>query len=192
MKTASRVFTLALALVLGILPAAASAGDTFKVDPVHSTVFFKIKHFGVGYVYGRFNTFSGTLAFDDANSADSSIAVTVNTASVDSGNPGRDKHLKSPDFFNVKEFPDVSFKSTAIKKVDDHNYELTGDLTLLGVTKPITAKLERIGTGSDPRGGERSGIEAIFTIKRLDFGMKFMPQALGDEVTVTAALEGTK
>lgn len=180
-----------LVLVLA-LPTAGLAGDTYKVDPVHSTVFFKVKHFGVGYVYGRFNSFSGSLSFDDANAADSSIAVTVNSASVDSGNAGRDKHLKSPDFFNVKEFPEVTFKSTAIKKIDDHNYEVTGDLTLLGVTKPITAKVERVGTAADPRGGERSGMEAVFTIKRLDYGMKFMPQALGDEVTVTAALEGTK
>jgi polyisoprenoid-binding protein YceI len=181
-----------LVLALGLLPTVAWAGDTYKVDPVHSTVFFKVKHAGVGYVYGRFTNFAGTLSFDDANPADSSIAVNVNAASVDSGNANRDKHLKSPDFFNVKEFPEITFKSTGIKKVDDHNYELTGDLTLLGVTKPITAKIERVGTASIPRLGDRTGIEAVFTIKRLDYGMKFMPEALGDEVTVTAALEGTK
>jgi polyisoprenoid-binding protein YceI len=187
MKARFSVLVLALAL-----PTAALAGDTYKVDPVHSTVLFKVKHFGVGYVYGRFNKFAGTVSFDDANPADSSIAVTVNTSSVDSGNQGRDQHLRGPDFFNVKEFPEVTFKSTAVKKIDDHNYEVTGDLTLLGVTKPITAKVERIGTATDPRGGQRSGIEAVFTIKRLDYGMKFMPDALGDEVTVTAALEGVK
>jgi polyisoprenoid-binding protein YceI len=190
MKARKVVSIAATLLLFSLVPAAVQAGDTFKVDSVHSTIFFKVKHFGVGYVYGRFNQFSGTFAFDDANPAESSFSVEVKTDSVDSNQAGRDKHLKGPDFFNVKEFPAVTFKSTGVKKIDDQNYEVTGDLTLLGVTKPITAKVERVGTAAGPRGGQVSGFEAVFTVNRLDFGMKFMSKELGEEVKITAALEG--
>jgi polyisoprenoid-binding protein YceI len=188
----SRLFRLALVLGLGLLLSpAASAADPFKVDSVHSSILFRVKHFGVGYIYGRFNQVSGTFAFDDNNPADSSIAMEVKTDSIDSNNPGRDKHLKGA-FFNVKEFPTISFKSKEVKKLDDQNYEVTGDLTMLGATNPVTIKVERVGTGKDPRGGVRSGIHTTFTIKRSGFGMKLMVGPVSDEVLVIVATEGAQ
>jgi polyisoprenoid-binding protein YceI len=188
-RTVLAGFVFALGLLLA---PAALAADPFKVDPVHSTVIFRVKHFGVGYIYGRFDQVSGTFAFDDNNPADSSLAMEVKTDSVDTNNPGRDKHLKGPDFFNVKEFPTISFKSKEVKKIDDQNYEVTGDLTLLSTTNPVTIKVERVGTAKGQRGGLRSGIEATFTIKRSDFGMKFMVGPVSDEVRVTVATEGVQ
>ena len=168
------------------------AADTYKVDGVHSSVIFRCKHLNVGHVYGRFNKFSGTFQFGDKNVAECALQMEVKADSVDSGNGDRDRHLKGADFFSVKEFPTISFKSTAFKQIDDNNYEVTGDMTLHGETKPITVKLERLGTGKDPRGGARSGWESTFTIKRSDFGMKFMLQGISDEIKIIVAVEGTK
>jgi polyisoprenoid-binding protein YceI len=194
MRTSTRLTLGILGTLLGLLAAGATsarAADAFKVDPVHSMVFFQVKHFGVGHIYARFNQISGTFQLNDQNPADSSIEMQVSAGSIDSGNPKRDQHLRSPDFFNVKQFPDISFKSTQIKPLGDNVFEVAGDLTLLGVTKPIVTKVERIGVGRDMRGGSRSGIESTFTIKRSDFGMKFMVGPVGDEVRITVATEGT-
>src|SRR5262249_11217423 len=103
-----------------------------------------------------------------------------------------DQHLKGPDFFNVKQFPTMSFKSSKMKAVDARTYEVTGDLTLHGVTRPVTVTLERIGTAKGMGGETRTGFETTFTIKRSDFGMKYMIPAVGDEVKVIVAVEGVQ
>jgi polyisoprenoid-binding protein YceI len=154
-------------------------------------VLFRVKHFGVGHIYGRCNDISGTFTLDDKDAAACSFAMQVKTPSVDTGNPKRDQHLKSPDFFNAKQFPAITFKSTQVKQADAQNYEITGDLTLLGVTKPVQVRLQRIGTGSTPA-GYRAGFEATLNVNRSEFGMKFMPDAIGDEVRVTVAVEGVR
>jgi polyisoprenoid-binding protein YceI len=181
----------AAALLAGLAAAPARAADTFKVDPVHSSLLFRIKHLNVGYIYGRFNAYSGTFAFD-RDPAQCGLTFEVNIDSLDTANAARDKHLKGPDFFNVKEFPTASFKSKSFKALDEKTYEVSGDMTLRGVTKPLTVKVERVGTGRGPRGEVRSGIETTFTIKRSDFGMKYGLQMLGDEVRITVAVEGVK
>jgi polyisoprenoid-binding protein YceI len=194
MKSRSLDPTSALALGVSLLLGTAAPGraaDTYTVDNVHSSVLFRVKHFGAGYIYVRFNDLSGTFAFDDKDPAACSFHMQVKSASVDSNNPKRDAHLKSPDFFNAKEFPRISFKSTQVKLVDAQIYQVTGDLTLLGVTKPVQVRIERVGTTKTPQ-GYRTGIETTFTIKRSDFGMKFMPDALGDDVRVTVASEGVR
>lgn len=169
------------------------AAESFTVDPVHSSVLFRIKHFDVGYIYGRFNQYSGTFAFDDKNPADCKLEMEVKIDSIDSANADRDKHLKGPDFFSAKEFPTMTFKATSMKASDEKNYEVTGDLTIHGVAKQVTVKLERIGTVKDPRSGKpRTGWETTFTIKRSDFGMKYGVPAIGDEVRVTVAIEGVQ
>lgn len=181
-----------LGVVLTQAAAPAARADTYKVDPIHSSILFRVKHLGVGYIYGRFNDCGGTFTFDEKNPAGSSFAVEVKATTLDTNNAARDLHLKGPDFFNVKEFPTIAFKSTQVKQLDGQNYEAAGNLTLLGVTKPVTVKLERVGSGKDPRGTFRTGFESIFTIKRADFGMKFMSGAIGDEVRIIVAIEGTK
>ena len=177
-------------VLVGLLGGAALApADTFKLDPVHSQVVFQVEHMGVSKIFGRFNTIQGSFTLDDDPSK-VSFEATVPVESLDTGTAARDKHLKSPDFFNVKQFPDITFKSTAVKKTGD-NYELTGDLTLHGVTKSITVTLTKIGQ-AQVQGAERAGFDAQFTIKRSDYGMTFMMGPVGDEVSLMINLEGVK
>jgi polyisoprenoid-binding protein YceI len=182
------------ALLFALLPTAPPAGaaESYRVDPVHSAVLFRAKHLNVGYIYGRFNDFSGAFTFDDQNPAAGSLTMEVQVRSLDTGNPKRDGHLKTPDFFNAAQFPTMSFKSTKVRAVDEKTYEVTGDLTLHGVTQPVTVKLERVGSAKGMQGEFRTGWESTFTIKRSDFGMKYMLQGVGDEVRITVAVEGVR
>jgi polyisoprenoid-binding protein YceI len=183
---------LAASALAALCPLAARAADTYQVDPVHSSLVFRIKHMNIGYIYGRFNDLAGGFVFDDKDPAGSSFEFHVKADSVDTANAKRDQHLKSPDFFSVKEFPEISFKSKEVRAgKEEWTYEVTGDLALHGITKPITIKLHHVGSGKDPFGGFRSGFEANFTVKRSDFGMKAMP-GLGDDVWVLFGFEGVK
>jgi polyisoprenoid-binding protein YceI len=182
-------------LVIGLfalLAAPVLAADTYEVDPVHSTVVFKVAHLGVSNVHGRFNEVTGTVALDEAKPALSSIDIQIKVESIDTNSAKRDQHLKSPDFFNAKQFPVIAFKSKEVKKVGEKLYDAKGDLTLHGVTREVTIRFRRIGEGKDPWGGYRSGGEATFTIKRSDFGMKFMLEGVGDEVQISVGLEGIR
>lgn len=183
-----RTSLLAAALIFS---AATAFADTYKVDPVHSSVIFKISHLNVSPFYGRFNNPTGTITIDAADDSKSAVEISVKADDVDTGNAKRDEHLRNPDFFNSKQFPVISFKSTSVKKVDDKTFEVAGDLTLHGVTKPITITLNKTGE-AQTRAGYRTGYETSFTIKRSDYGIKFNPEALGDEVTITAGLAGVK
>jgi polyisoprenoid-binding protein YceI len=191
----SRVVLLGLALFvgLGLFSGPAQAADTFTIDPVHSSLVFRVKHLNIGHIYGRFNQYSGTFAFDDKNPADCKLEMEVKIDSIDTANGDRDKHLKGPDFFSAKEFPTMTFKATRMKAADEKTYEVTGDLTIHGVTKEVTVKLERLGTGKDPRSGKpRTGWETTFRINRGDFGMKYGIPAIGDEVLIIVAMEGAQ
>jgi polyisoprenoid-binding protein YceI len=185
MKTAR--FSLAAVSVL-TLPFWVFAADSYKVDPVHSTVLFGVKHMGFGRFWGRFNKFGGHFTLNATDPSADSFEIEIDPASVDTNNKDRDRHLRSPDFFSASEFPKVDFKSREVKKIDDQTLEATGDLTFHGVTRPQTVRIELIGKGSHPKMGQRAGIEATFTLKQSDFGMK--AGMLGDEVHVIAALEG--
>jgi polyisoprenoid-binding protein YceI len=165
--------------------------DTFKIDPVHSSIAFSIKHLGVTDFYGRFNDISGQVVFDNADPSKSSVEVSIPVESIDTHNEKRDQHLKSPDFFNAKQFPMIVFKSKTVEG-DGDTYTATGDLTLHGVTKPLTLEIKRGPDGKGTEGEIRGGGKTTFTIKRSDFGMTFMPDALGDEVMVGLSLEGVK
>ena len=194
---------LALALVVALVamatPAVPSAIEldaaTFKVDRVHSSIVFKIRHNGVSNFYGRFNEFAGTFTFDPDDLAAASFDISVDATSIDTGNANRDKHLRSGDFFNVGDFGKISFKSTDVSKGSKEGpYEMTGELTMLGETKTVTVPLDWFGTVESERMGVLGGFEAVFTIKRSDFGMNYGIEhgALGDEVTLIVALEGKK
>lgn len=185
-----RFVSAAAALVLGV--SIAQAADTYELDAVHSNYLFRVKHLGVSYTYGRFNESSGKFTIDPADPSKNSIEIEVKTNSIDTANDARDKHLKGPDFFNTVEFPTMTFKSTLFKKKDDGKYEVTGDLTIHGVTKSVTATAVLVGEGKGMRGETRAGWDATLVIDRTDFGMNYMPDNIGTEVTLTIAVEGVK
>jgi polyisoprenoid-binding protein YceI len=170
----------------------AGAADQYDVDGVHSTVLFKIDHFGVSNFIGRFDKISGAISWDAADPGKSTIAYTIQADSVDTNFEKRDQHLKSADFFDTKQFPTLEFKSKSVKKGAENEFSVEGELTIHGVTKPITLTVKKTGEGKDPSGAQRIGFYTTFPIKRSDFGMNFMPGALGDAVEVTVSSEGVK
>jgi polyisoprenoid-binding protein YceI len=169
-----------------------AAAKVFDLDPVHSSVVFRIKHMNVAHFFGRFNDISGSFLLDPASPEASTVNISIRTESVDTANSDRDRHLRSADFFSAREFPAITFKSTGVKKTGDTTFEVAGELTLRGTTRPITVTMENTGVGPGRRGGEVGGVYTEFTIKRSDFGMNYMPQALGDEVRIYVGLEGRR
>jgi polyisoprenoid-binding protein YceI len=185
--------TVALALGAAAFTSTASAAaTTWAIDPVHSAVLFRIHHMNAGYVHGRFDKFSGSIVLDEANLAGSSVKVEIETASVDTNAEARDKHLKTPDFFNAAQFPTITFQSTAVKKNGDAAFDVTGDLTLHGVKKSITVKMEKTGEGKDMKGKEIVGFEGTVTILRSEYDIKTYLPNIGDEVRLTLAFEAGK
>ena len=181
------------AVVLAVGLSAGAAETTYKVDPVHSSVNFRVKHMGTSYAHGRFNAVEGKFALDDADPSKSSFEVKIKAASVDTNHKIRDGHLTGPDLFNAKQYPTISFKSTKVSPgTDGTSMSVTGDLTFHGVTKPIIVKMEKVGTGKGMKGEALAGVESEFVIKRSDFGVKAMTGMLGEDVRVTVSLEGVK
>jgi polyisoprenoid-binding protein YceI len=189
MKTQAAIWMSALVMML-FADAQVLRAESFAVDPVHSSVLFRSGHLGMSHVWGRFGDISGTINFDEQNPAANAVEIEVKSASVDSGNAKRDEHLRSPDFLNAKQFPAITFKSQQVKQTDANNYEVTGTLTLHGVSKPATVKLQKLGSGKTPFGDVRTGVETTFQIKRSDFDMKNMLEAVGDDVVLIVSLEG--
>ncbi|WP_144370026.1 YceI family protein [Myxococcus stipitatus] len=178
-------------VVLSSSPAVASE---WEVDSSHSSVEFSIRHL-VSNVRGRFDKVEGTLSRDDADPTQSKMTLTIDVASIDTGVPDRDKHLKSPDFFDAAKFPTMTFRSTKIgKSTGKDAYEVTGDLTLHGVTKPVTLQVQDLGSVKGPKGMVR-GLEATGTLNRKDWGITWNNALdsggtiLGDEVKVLINLE---
>ena len=171
---------------------ASTAGANYKIDDVHSSALFRVHHLGAGQFWGRLNAVSGSMAFNAAGEP-TSFDVSIATDSVDTAEPKLDSHLKSPDFFNTKEFPTMTFKSDSVSKKPDGSLEVTGSLTMHGVTKKITAALEVTGI-ADMGMGARAGVEATFTVNRSDFGMRYglEKRTLGDAVRVIVSLEGIR
>jgi polyisoprenoid-binding protein YceI len=193
-----RLFVPAVALVAAaaivsvvspLAPRADAAAETWTVDPVHSFLLFRTDHMGVGACYGRFDTFSGTVSYDAQNPAGSSVSIEAKTDSVDTGSGDRDKHLRSPDFFDAAQFPTLSFKSTSVKG-GAGGLDVTGDLTMHGVSKPVTVHLTVRGPADPFKKGPRIGFEGTFDLNRVDWGVG---KAQGDTtVKVTVAIEATK
>ncbi|MDG3002471.1 YceI family protein [Paludisphaera mucosa] len=180
-----------LAAVLILAPEPARAADKYNVDPAHTAVVFKIEHGGFSWTYGRFNDVSGTFTIDAKSPESSQVAVIIKTDSLDTGNPQREGHLKSPDFFNAKQFPSITFKSTSVSKAEK-GLTVVGDLTLHGVTKPVTLHLVGGKVGEFPKGVQRTGYSTELSIKRSEFGMDKMIPAAGDEVVIMISFEGTR
>jgi polyisoprenoid-binding protein YceI len=190
MKTSIRLFAL-LALASGLVSAAAAAVETYQIDPVHSSVGFTIRHF-VSKVPGSFTTFSGTITVDRDNMENNQVSATIDVGSLSTANEKRDAHVKSPDFLDFAKYTTITFKSTAWKKTGDDTYDVTGDLTIKGVTKSVVLKVTSSGFAPGMQGAMLSGWEATTTIKKSDFGAAgpgMMAKAIGDDVAVTIDIE---
>ena len=183
---------IAAALLFRLTGSSAGAAELYALDPVHSSVTFKVKHMGVANVHGRFNELSGALRYDAQDPDNFSVTVQVVAGSVDTSNSQRDQHLRSPDFFDVQQFPLIEFKSTIVKKMRADTYAVHGDLSLHGVTRPLKVEVVLTGEGKDYQGNRRIGFETDFQIKRSDFGMNKMLTSAGDVVRLTVSIEGVR
>lgn len=170
------------------------AAATYEIDAVHSSVLFRAKHMGVAYNYGRFNDFSGKITLDDRDVSKSTVEFEVRTESVDTGNEKRDQHLRSPDFFNAKQFPVITFKSTKVseKAGKENVLEVTGDFNLHGVKKSITIDVEMTGELDTPKGGKIIGFHTTFNIKRTEYGFNFGLEGVNDDIQIIVSVEAEK
>lgn len=190
-----RNFTMAAMMVAALVwtstPAMAEIAK-YKIDASHSSIQFKIKHYGISMSTGRFNTLSGELHFDKEEVENSKIVVSIEAKSVDTNHEVRDKHLRGADYFDADKHKLITFESKTIEAQGENKFKVTGDMTFMGKTKPLTAVLVKTGEGKDPRGNERIGGTTIFTIKRSEFGMTTSLDSLSDEVEVEINIEGIK
>lgn len=174
-------------------PNAIADSRSYNVDGGHSVLVFAIKHLDVAPFFGRFNKVEGSYKLDSNDTKGSFVKISIPTESIDSNSDGRDRHLKSQDFFNVKQFPTMTFESSSVKALGGDRYEVAGELELLGKKRPVTIAVTHTGSGKvNDRFGHRSGFEASFKIKRSDFGMSWgvAQKVLGDEVRIMAGIEG--
>ena len=146
---------------------------TYAIDPTHSRIGFVARHAMVTKVRGSFNEFEGSGYFDADDPAGSHLALTIQAASIDTRNADRDGHLRSNDFFDMETYPEITFVSTAVEQTDSDRFRVTGDLTIKGVTKPVTVGFEYTGTVVDPWGNTRIGFEGSTTVNRKDWGVNW-------------------
>ena len=193
MKSFAMHAVVLLALAIGSHPLALRA-DNYALDASHTSVIFGISHLGFSYTYGRFNKVAGSYVLDEVDPAGSSFQFTIDAASIDTNDAKRDEHLRKPDFFNTNEFPEITFKSTevALKKNDkgESVYEVTGDMTMHGVTRKVTLPLRLLKIGPGMDGKKHSGFLCETRILRSEFGMTNMVPHIGDDVAVTISFEG--
>jgi len=196
-----RFVVLSTLAALTLAASAQAAPAPFSFDGAHTQVGFSIRHFFTK-VPGQFTDFAGTLNFDEKSFAGSSVEFTIQAKSISTANDRRDNHLRSADFFDVEKFPTLTFKSTKVTEPKDGKFQVMGDLTIHGVTKPVTLDCEFLGSGDTVIGGHsmgyRAGFEATTTINRKDYGLlwnKTLDQGgtmLGDDVTITLHVEAVR
>lgn len=190
LKTLAASVTLALAFAA--MPATA-AEEAYTIDKGHTFITFEISHIGYAWIPGTFNEFEGSFRYDPENRANSSAQFTLQTESIDTEHAKRDKHLRSADFFNVSEYPTATFKSTAYEPTGENSAEMTGNLTIKGITKEVTFEVRELGAGEDPWGNFRRSFEATTEISLDDF--KIDQYGLGEASStaeIRVAVEGTR
>ncbi|MCH1925172.1 YceI family protein [Shewanella sp. C32] len=176
-----------------LFTAAAHAADyTIDTQGAHASIDFKISHLGYSFVVGRFNEFEGTFSFDKDAISNAKFNVTVKTESIDSNQAERDKHLRGDAFLDVSKYPQAKFASTSVTDKGDGKFAINGDLTLHGVTKPVTIDAEYIGEGKDPWGGYRAGFVGSTEIALKDFGIDSDLGPASTHVTLNFVVEGVK
>jgi polyisoprenoid-binding protein YceI len=158
----------------------------------HAFVNFKISHLGYSWLYGTFKEFDGSFSFDEKNPEASAVKVSLNTASVDTNHAERDKHLRSGDFLNVDKHPTATFESTSVKSTGEGTADITGNLTLNGVTKPVVFAAKFIGQGADPWGGHRAGFEGSTKVKLKDFDIQKDLGPASQDVELIISIEGVR
>ncbi|HEY8670246.1 MAG TPA: YceI family protein [Terriglobales bacterium] len=175
----------------------ARADDIYKIDPVHSSISFKVRHF-FSYVNGNFSKFTGTINVNSDHPEKSSVTATIQTASINTGNEKRDEDLRSPDFFDAAKFPEITFKSKSVKQTGADTGDIIGDLTMHGVTKEITLHAKFLGKGKGMGGHAISGWQVTADpIKRSDYGLSWSKvvegtAVVGEDVAVTIEVEADK
>ncbi|MGA2850973.1 MAG: YceI family protein [Terracidiphilus sp.] len=177
-------------------PPAPGTVTTWKLDPAHSSAEFKVKHMMISNVKGTFTGLSGTLQLDETDRTHSTAEASISVATISTGDAQRDGHLKSAEFFDVEKFPTITFKSSNIDSTGGPDYEVTGDLTIRDVTKPVTFKVEDLSTpAKDPWGNQRIGLSATTKINRKDFGLGWNAALetggvlVGEDVTITLEVQ---
>ncbi len=189
-----KLFAAAVLTTLAALPLQA---ESYKIDPGHSEVGFTIRHM-VSNVRGRFNDFSGTVDMDPKAPQKGSVEFSVKTTSIDTGNADRDKHLRTADFFDVEKYPEITFKSDSVKPAGKNKYNVTGTLTMHGVSKKVTLPVTFMGEAKDPWGNTRAGFETSTKLDRKEYGIVWNKAIdnggvlLGDDVNVSINLETIK
>lgn len=182
-------------LLLGFIttPFAVQAED-YVIDTknAHAFIQFRIKHLGYSWLYGRFNDFQGSFSYDEKHPEKAKVKVTLKTASIDTNYAERDKHLRSDDFFDVKKYPESTFVSTSYQPTGNGKGVLKGKLTLHGVTKTVSVKVEQIGAGPDPWGGYRRGFYGTTTLTLADFGMTYDLGPASTTAELLLSLEGVR
>ena len=171
-----------------------SKTTTYAIDKAHSEATFQVRHL-LTRVRGRFSDFAGTIEFDETDPERSSVNVTVQAASIDTSEHDRDTHLRSADFFDVETFPTLTFSGRTITRKGDQRFDVAGDLTIHGVTRPITLDVTFLGKAKDPWGNERAAFEADATVNRKDFGLNWNAALetggflVGDEVKISLSVQ---
>jgi polyisoprenoid-binding protein YceI len=174
------------------------ATTTWQIDAAHSDIGFAVKHMMISTVKGRFTDVSGTVAFDEADAAGSSVDVTINAASVDTRQEQRDTHLRSADFFDVENYPALTFRSRRVESVGSGEFRVVGDLTIRGATREVTLEVADEGRGQDPWGKERAGFSARTVIDRRDFGLTWNAALeaggilVGNDVKISLEVQAVK
>lgn len=189
------MYKLGSTLILCMLAVSMSVNaksQSYTIDPGHTYPHFKISHLGFSTMIGRFNSSSGKLTMDKAKGT-GSVEIVVDVNSIDTAHAKRDKHLKSPDFFNAAEFPKMTFKSTSVKINKDNSAVAKGNLTIMGISKPLTLKVKSINCGVHPFNKKQvCGFDAMGSFKRSSYGMKYGLPGIGDDVTLMIEAEATK
>jgi polyisoprenoid-binding protein YceI len=191
MKSFTAQFAWLAALGLSLAAPLCASVATYQIDPVHSSVAFSIRHF-VSKVPGSFTKFSGTIVVDSDDATKNSVEATVDVTSLTTANAKRDAHVKSADFLDAAKFSSIAFKSTSWTKTGEDTFDIAGDLTIHGVTKPAVLKAKLLGVGPGMQGVQLSGWEATTVVKKSDFGVSgpaMLAKVLGDDVTVNISIE---
>lgn len=187
-----RLTALAMVTALALPGLAAAADYVIDTEGGHAFVQFRIPHLGYSWLYGRFDEFAGEFTYDEDNPAASEVEVVIQTASIDSNHAERDKHLREEEFLAVDEYPEARFQSTSFTEHGDGTATLVGDLTLRGITKPVTIDVEHIGHGPDPWGGYRRGFQGRTRFALKDFGIERDLGPASRDVEMILSIEGVR